>query len=230
MERFRAAFNRIEGYLRHYLHERTETEFIRLLNKYGDQHSIWNARDGRRLRDYASLRNALVHNYYNKDEYLSIPVPYVVADIERIAQELVEPDKVIPKFQRSVSTLKTSDTLVEALTLIQKHSYSQLPVYDQLGNFRGLLTENGITRWLSAHVVDIDELVSFRETSVGKVLSSEEPRRNYQFVSRNKTVLDVVSQFGHEPLLEAILISHNGIENEKLLGILTRWDIQEYLR
>jgi hypothetical protein len=91
--------------------------------------------------------------------------------------------------------------------------------------FRGLLTENGITRWLAGHVVRTLSLVELDDIHVGQVLRNEEKRGNYHFALRDTRVEDLSSLFAKQPLLEAVLITTNGKETEKLLGVATRWDI-----
>jgi len=97
-------------------------------------------------------------------------------------------------------------------------------VYDDK-QFHGLLTENGVTRWLAHHVVRTLSLVELDDIPVGKVLQNEEERKNHQFVSRDMRVDDVSALFAKQTLLEAVLITASGKQTEKLLGIATRWDI-----
>jgi predicted transcriptional regulator len=61
--------------------------------------------------------------------------------------------------------------------LIKKHDYSQFPIYDE-DEFVGLLTENGITRWLAKHVTQVLSLVDFEEIPVSALLQEEEMREN----------------------------------------------------
>jgi CBS domain-containing protein len=93
-----------------------------------------------------------------------------------------------------------------------------------------LLTENGVTRWLAGHVVRTLSLVELDDIRVEQVLRNEEERRNYHFVPRDVRVDDVSALFAKQALLEAALITTNGKETEKLLGIATRWDILHLAR
>jgi predicted transcriptional regulator len=137
---------------------------------------------------------------------------------------LTNPDRVIPKFQRNVQVVSSEDTLARVLGVIAQQDYSQFPVYDG-GGFRGLLTENGITRWLSQHVSTKLSLVELDDVQVREILLNEESRRNYHFLPRNARVDDTRGLFAGHPLLEAVLITASGKDSERLLGIATRWDI-----
>jgi len=225
IERFRVAFNQIEAHLRFELREPDDTSFTRLVHLYAEQNLVWGNWAGCQLRAYAKLRNILVHTQQEREQFLCVPLPFVVERIEQIRDELLEKERVIPKFQRGVRTVKTTDKLSYALETIAEEDFSQFPVYDEDGGFRGLLTENGITRWLAHHTVREMTLVDFEDTLVETVLLEEEERRTCGFVSRQVTVQEVTIRFGQNPFLEAVLITHNGQASETPIGIVTRWDI-----
>ena len=106
----------------------------------------------------------------------------------------------------------------------EERDYSLFPAYKE-GHFRGLLTENGITRWLGHHVATGLSSIELAGVPVEWVLQNEEERSNFCFVPPNTRVEDVASLFASHPLLEAVFITASGKESETLLGIATRWDI-----
>ena len=110
------------------------------------------------------------------------------------------------------------------MKMIKAHDFSQFPVYQE-HCFAGLLTENGITRWLATHVVKKLSLVELDDVSVEEVLENEEKRINYRFASRDMPVDDIKGLFSTMEMIEAVLITASGKESERLLGIATRWDI-----
>jgi CBS domain-containing protein len=91
--------------------------------------------------------------------------------------------------------------------------------------FRGLLTENGVTRWLARHVSQSVSSVRLGDIPVLQVLQNEEERKNLQFVRHDMRVDDVTALFAKQTLLEAVLVTASGDDTENLLGIATRWDI-----
>jgi predicted transcriptional regulator len=177
------------------------------------------------LRSFGDLRNVIVHSKVRPNQHLATPSPWVVERIERIRDELTSPGLAIPTFQRDVQTVRTTDTLLHVLTLIRQCDYSQFPVYED-GRFRGLLTENGITRWLAHHVVEARQPLDQATTvAVKGVLGEEEHHKNHQFVRRSMPVDELLATFARQPLVEALLITETGKRTEKLLGLATRWDI-----
>ena len=114
--------------------------------------------------------------------------------------------------------------MAAVLRIISQRDYSQFPVFDGQ-EFRGLLTENGITRWLAQHVVRELSLIDLEDVLVSKLIQAEEQRPNWIFVSRNLSVDEAKLLFNEKKRLEAILITQNGNRTERLLGLITRWDV-----
>jgi len=222
IERFLTAQNRIERHLRQTFHLPGETTFSQLIAAFQKTKPGW--MDGWQLRRCAELRNALVHDRTEPYQYLSVPLPEVVKDIEQIEQRLVRPECVLPRFQRPVTTISTEDSLTHVLGLVKQYSFSQFPVFQE-ARFRSLLTENGITRWLARYVATNISLLDLDEITVGRVLEEEEPRENWIFIERAAPLFHALGLFMERELLEAALITQTGKPGEKLLGIITRWDI-----
>lgn len=222
IELFLSAYNSIDHYLRKFINKGKETSFTHLVKSYADRYPRWG--DQEQLIILGDLRNYLVHDREGMYQYLSIPTPAVVESIQRIQESFLAPELVIPRFQAQVRIIHTDDRLSGVLKIINKESFSQFPVYKG-DTYIGLLTENGITRWLAAHVHEVLTLVEFDEINVEEVMKQEEDRPNHDFITRSTTILEGESKFSTNPSLEALFITHNGKKEEKLMGIMTRWDL-----
>jgi predicted transcriptional regulator len=222
IEQFVSDYNAVDRYLRKVLGCDSHVTFTHLVNMYACSHPTW--RDTDLLKVVAEVRNAVVHGKTEPYHYVAVPTPSLVQRLRACRERLTSPARAIPVFQRKVERVSTQDDLAKVLKIIKHRDYSQFPVYEA-EKFRGLLTENGITRWLAHHVTTELSLVELGEVSVQEVLRSEEKRKNYDFVAREARVDEVVELFALEKLLEAVLITASGKESEALLGIATRWDI-----
>jgi predicted transcriptional regulator len=222
VEHFEADYNTIDHLLRKALGSNKQVSFTHLVNEFSRNHAGW--RDADFLRTIAELRNLIVHGKTEAYRYLAVPTAAIAQNLQACRDRLVNPARVIPTFQRKVETVSIDDNLTRVLKIITQREYSQFPVYEA-ERFRGLLTENGITRWLAHHVATQLSLVELDEVPVRQVLRNEEKRKNYQFVARDTLVDDVSGLFESQELLEAVLITASGRESEKLLGIATRWDM-----
>jgi predicted transcriptional regulator len=225
---FLSTFNDIEAYLRQALKENEQTEFKRLIDQYIDRHKAWRS-DRQKLRNLADLRNVLVHQTTEPNQYPAVPSERTIKQVKQFHDRLINPLKVIPTFQREVETLTPERSLAWVFQRINACDYSQFPVYGG-DRFIGLLTENGITRWLARHTVIQFTIVDCEEIFIKDLLSEEEARSNCSFIARDTSVDEVIEQFSDNLSLEAALITQNGKESQRLLGIATRWDILKYLQ
>lgn len=222
IERFEADYNVVEQFLRKNLGTDKYVTFAHLVNTYSRKHPGW--RDADLLRVIGDVRNAIVHGKTEPYHYVAVPTPALAQSVRACKERLTSPARAIPIFQRKVESVSVHDDLAKVLRVIKDRDYSQLPVYDG-EKFRGLLTENGITRWLAHHVTTNISLVELEDVPVKEVLQNEEKRKNFRFIARDVPVDEVSESFALQELLEAVLITETGRESEALLGIATRWDI-----
>lgn len=189
-----------------------------ILNRYFDDLQVFN-----------SLRNVMVHQKKNVEYVIAEPHTEVVQNIEKIAHDLIQPVKIIPKYRSDVKCFDIEDSLATVLIEVKSRGYSQFPIYENT-QFTGLLTENGIANWLSRSINE--DLVSISETKVKDVIEFEEMTNHYDFVSRNTSVFEAKEKFLNHlekgaVKLDALLITEHGKKSESLLGIITPWDILE---
>jgi predicted transcriptional regulator len=222
IERFEAAYNRIDQILRKKLSEDVKANFMGLVKNYAQKHPGWRFKDF--LIFIGELRNALIHTKVNPYEYVAIPAYYLLKQLESCLASLDNPPKVIPTFQIKVITIRLNDSLAEVLHQINKNDFSQFPVYNESG-IVGLLTENGITRWLATHMVNKFSVIDLEDVRVSEVLKQEEARKNYLFIPSKMHVEDALYKFKENGFLEAVLITAHGKDSEELLGIMTKWDV-----
>jgi predicted transcriptional regulator len=221
IEQFEADYNAIDHALRKALGSNNHQSFTFLVKEYSRKHVGW--RDADLLAMISELRNAIVHGKTEPYGYAAVPSPAITRQLNLCRERLAHPARAIPTFQRKVETVSSDHSLAQVLKIIKQRDYSQFPIYKD-HRFYGLLTENGITRWLAHHVSTKLSLVELDEIAVDDVLPNEENRRNYSFLARDGRVDDVRGLFFTHPLLEAVLVTASGKESEALLGIATRWD------
>jgi predicted transcriptional regulator len=222
IQRFEADFNAVEHSLCVALGIEQYERFTHLVRKYAKSHGGWG--DAELLIRIAKIRNLIVHDKTEPFRYGIVPAPATAEELRKCKERLINPARALPTFQRMVEIISIHDTLTRVLKIIDQRDYSQFPVYEDK-RFRGLLTENGVTRWLARHVAKTISLVELDDIPVSQVLQSEEERKNHQFVPHDMRVDDVSTLFAKQALLEAVLVTSSGKETEELLGIATRWDI-----
>jgi predicted transcriptional regulator len=218
-----ALYNALDHHLKEILRLPAQEGFSSAVRRAVDAGLV--ASDEQRICETAGwIRNSIIHDDSSSGR-LVVPTAEMLRRFGAVVAAVKRPPLAIPAFRGDVETVQSNSPLVGVLITIGRRDYSQFPVY-RSGRFFGLLTENGITRWLSKHMVGRGSVVSVGATQVREVLESEEAnRRAAEFVAKDEAVGAVAHRFHKNPLLEAVLITSSGRKNEDLLGIATRWDI-----
>jgi predicted transcriptional regulator len=180
----------------------------------------------RYLEEFGDLRNAIVHERID-GEVIAEPHLKIVLEIEQIASVLTQPERVKDHFLKKVDVVSEDTLLSSASILLEKSSYSKIPVYDESHRFKGLLTTDAITHYLvkqlSAPGFD------FTKIKVKEVLLLDTKDRNVSFVSENATLLSVIAEFERAlslgKRLQEVIITQDGALNQKPLGIITVADL-----
>ena len=223
-ERFLNAFSAIESHISHTTELGPRATFHELVEKSRLHNPvIQRYRDD--LRDFADLRNVLVHKRLG-DQLMAEPIDEAVAKLEYISKALLEPLRIIPSFQREVLWLHETEPIGHAVRQMLLNDYSQIPTYEDR-EFKGLLTANTIARWLGAFASE--DLVSLDSTTIAQVLTYTEDQDSCSFIARDATLFDASERFlryqHNGKQLEALLITQSGRESERPLGIITPWDL-----
>ena len=222
VDEFVRCYNEIDAELRRLLRKTKKISFVDLVAEF--ERSGCTRKDTDLLRRVAGLRNFIIHEPKKDDDFCAVPTELMLADLLAFSQRLLAPERVIPRFAKRVETVSPSDSLSHVLHRIAHRDFSQFPV-DSNRRFMGLLTENGITRWLAKHIQRALSLVELDEVFVAELLREEEQRNNCAFIGPDVAVDAARSMFREEETLEAVLITENGQRSESPLGILTRWDM-----
>jgi predicted transcriptional regulator len=215
-------YNEIDGELRRRLRKNKTVGFFQLVAEFERDGAC--PKECALLKRAAELRNFVVHEPKHDGDICTVPTAMFLRELAAIKKRLIAPEPVIPRFAKSVVTISPVDTLAHVLREISVREFSQFPVYNS-GKFKGLLTENGITRWLAKHVQRTLSLVDVEEVYVSDLLREEEQRNNYHFVAKIFPVEEARRMFREKEQLEAVLITAAGQRSEPPLGIITRWDM-----
>jgi predicted transcriptional regulator len=174
--------------------------------------------------EFTEIRNFLAHRHAGPGRFAATPTWETVRRIERAAGDCQSPKLAVPTFAREVTTVDTDSTLSDVLKQIAVSDFSQFPVYRRT-EFAGLLTENGITRWIAGRARDAQVTLDTSAVSVRQLLRQETTQRAVTFMRTDAEVGEVVVAFRKNPLLEAVLFTNDGARNRPLLGIATQWDV-----
>ncbi|HWB19567.1 MAG TPA: CBS domain-containing protein [Phycisphaerales bacterium] len=226
VSRFEAAYNRIDHALTDaisHMGNRRKFGFSAKVRILASRRKRL-ARHADALLDMAELRNAVVHGHTGEDTYMAVPSEQTVLELEEIERDVFSPEKVMPKFQRSVTTVRADQSLADVWKLVKDEGFSRFPVYDSHG-FVGLLTSNGFARWCAAQLNGSRLDVDTAQAKVADVLEKDHRREAVQFVSRDALIDDVEDLFAQVQPLEAVIITEHGRREERPIGMVCAMDI-----
>lgn len=220
--RFLTAFHRIEQSMKDIIGTNDHLSFYKLVELSKRKNAVVR-RFEEDLKEYATLRNAIVHHQTSTEYAIAEPHDEIVQALEAIDEALAKPVTVGEMFARKVSTLQAQDTLLDALVMIRDKQFTQIPVYE--GNvFVGLLTAVGITFWLANHVEKED--ISW-EMTIESTLQHEKKKENHLFVPREMSIFEAEELFKEAMAkgkrLEALLIT----DKDGLVGIVKPLDLMK---
>lgn len=225
-ERFLDAFRTIEAAL-----------LAKSTQKYSKQPTFYDLVDDsklltssqkEKLKQFAKLRNAIVHEPHQNGVPIADPRNDAVDWIERQALIIEKPPLVrnVLKIQPPLVLNKNSE-ISEFLELVSRFDFSQAPVGDG-ARVVALITTNAVTRWISsAYISNQGALVE--ESKIAEILTFSENTDEVAFKPKDLKVVDALRIFSGENTLippAAILITETGKPDEKPLGICVKSDVQ----
>lgn len=202
-----------------------DTAFSNMLAKLSKGNNIFSFyKDD--LQQFAKLRNAIVHDSVSDDRAIAEPHDEVILKLEKIVGKIENPPKVYPEFRANIETVDVGAQISDALDRFYKGNYSQLPVVEH-EKFINLLTTDAVARWIAANKDEGGYLLE--DVAVREVLPYKEFQENYRFLSRSSTLIEALKIFKEvdykERPLDAILITNDGKREQKLMGIITHYDV-----
>lgn len=225
-EEFIQSFNRIENYLREQVDNERHSTFYNLLDLNSKNNKIVK-RYNKELKVLADLRNIIVHG--NIKDPVAVPSKGSVEKIKFIEKQIFNPPTIKEIFDKNIKGVEIKESLVYILGLIRTYGYSQFPVIEDT-IFIGLITENGITNWLSNNIEE--DIISIKETTIKDVISKDEERNSFGILYTKDTLYDVIEKFDNSRSSTnrtySIIVLNNPkkeIQLDDIYTIITPWDL-----
>lgn len=227
--RFLSTFNQIEKHLYSITKTQQHTPFSGVVERAATQSAVIRQLKSI-LKDFADLRNVLVHQYDSEKE-IAIPSVEAVADLEDLAEKLLSPPTLLSLFAMQVEICHSTDPVGTAAKKMHSHSFSQLPVYEN-DRMIGLLTAETIARWLAVRLEG--DIGMLEEEPINKVLPHQENQSYHVLMGREATVFDALEEFEKSlhsgKSLDAIVLTHSGKATEAPLAIITISDMPKLVK
>ncbi len=226
-EKFLSLFNEIEKYLAKLHGAGGFVPFSRLITELSGNYKVVEFyKDD--LREYAELRNAIVHQ--SRGELIAEPYPVTVKQLKKILDDLQDPPRALDIASRPVYSCTTEDPVLEVIGEMTEKVYTHIPVYDRK-RFIGVFSEGTIVRWVNdfgRRDASLSKKIKIKDLK--KCLGQPDDAFNsYRFIAEDSDVFSIQEDFlsfvDERRRLGVLFVTNTGKPKEKILGVITAWDL-----
>lgn len=234
-ERFINTYNRLDKYMRKYSTKDYYESHPSLIDTMVRRGDVLFKKHCETLKQFAKLRNAIVHSPVDNDSRaIAEPHDKVVEGYEKFLEIVINPPLAIDKMSipdKKIYKTYLNSNAFEVIDIMKKNMYSHVPVVED-NKLIGVFSENAIFSYIAdKDVVTIDKNTKISHFS-NYIPIDRHTTEKIIFTHRKTTVAEIDDMFQDEykdnKRLGAIFITENGKENEKILGLVTPWDIASY--
>nr|WP_307991527.1 CBS domain-containing protein [uncultured Niameybacter sp.] len=187
------------------------------------------------LKTFGNLRNAIVHHLSSEYcETIAEPHPRVNILFDKMKNDIMDPPKALHTLAIPIDKVyKThlDENVLEVMRHMNKNAYTHVPVMkDDI--VIGVFSENTLFSYIVKNEVAIIESTT-TIAEFGEFLPlNQHESECFEFVNKNASVIDIEELFSKNLVngkrLSVIFITHSGRPIEKILGIITAWDVAGY--
>ncbi len=223
-ERFIEAYNQIDYSLRTIYDFKRSMSFSDVVRRSVVLNSVVRKYE-EDLIDFGRLRNAIIHQGNN---HFTIAEPHddIVDKIEKLSALIAEPPKAIDRVgKKEVITINYDMSIKSAMELIGRSGFSNLPIYKAetligILNARKLL---GVLGNKLAEGVNLQEYIT--NTTVNSVIADMGEDYYFMLADPDISIDQAMNAFENNRKLLIILITKNGKDTGKPLGVISSADI-----
>jgi len=234
-EKFLSIYNALELHMKKSLHLKGDHQgHTTLIRKMEEKNGLFR-RHSDALKAFANLRNVIVHNPHSKEiQPIAEPHDKIVEKYDKILNTVMNPpvalNTIAIRAQKVYSTTLEANAL-EVMKEMNKHTYTHVPVLKD-GKLVGVFSENTIFSFLvKEQILATDDTISIQEFA-DLIPVDKHESEYFEFVPRDTLVTDIEEMFQNglkdQKRISVVFITETGKSSEKILGLVTAWDIAGY--
>lgn len=175
------------------------------------------------------IRNLLTHNAKIDGESVVEPSESVCASLKECLEHVRQPSLALEFATKgeSIFFANYKQTVIKIMGIMEQNGFSHVPIL-QNGEFYGVFSLGTVFNYILRHY---DNPIK-RSTTIAELkehLPIKNHIENYEFAPKNLTCSEARNKFqsvkGKNKRISVIFITENGSEKERLLGMLTPWDV-----
>ena len=182
-----------------------------------------------KLETCREIRNLLTHSANLGGEPIVEPSAPVVEALGQVLDFVRRPPLAIDYATRGDQVMRAHlhQKVLRLMEVMEKNGYSHVPVMRE-GEFCGVFSVGTVFQYVlrsGGKAISPEMAVA----DLGKHIQVAEHRENYEFVPQDATYIAVRQKFekvkGKNKRVSVIFITEHGRPGERLLGMLTPWDV-----
>lgn len=183
-----------------------------------------------KLKLYANLRNVIVHETLYNGEHIAEPHVIVVEEYKKIKDYILNPPKALSIAIPSNQIYKADidQNALEVIKVMNENSYTHVPITEK-EKFIDIFSENTIFSSITSNgEIMLDKNTCIREFNDYLSIDNHSSE-SFEFIKKSTYVYEVEELFqrlfAQNKRLSAVFITEKGNPEEKILGMITAWDI-----
>ena len=181
---------------------------------------------------YKDIRNLLSHEPKRRGDYPIIPTKGIIDGLEALKNRVTNPPRVntIMVESQNVYSASVNDSVRTVINAMIKNVYTHIPILDD-GKVIGVFSENTfLSLFENEELVMIDDNLKFNDATIQKLIPIDKHiTESFRFVARDVSVFEVGEAFrksaDNGDRIGLIFVTQNGKQDERILGIVTPWDL-----
>lgn len=184
------------------------------------------------LKYINELRNLMVHNGKIKIDYPIEPTDEFLDFVDNIINFVENPAKATDKFipLSNIYYANKDDLIYDYMIKMKENTFTHIPILEE-GRVIGVFSENTLF-WalIKDEIVYEKDKTKFCDPLIFKYCElNNHPSEMFVFINRNAFLADVIDlfkdTFNNNKRLSMVFITEHGKKNEKIIGLLTPWDV-----
>ncbi len=229
-DKFIAIYNQLDYYMRRQPGVDQHTDHGYAIQQMIAKNRLF-ARHEQELRNLAALRNVLIHNPFMRTIHpIAIPITAIIDRYQQLLDLLINPPLAlsiaVPAAMIYTTTLDSN--ALEVMKTMNKKTFTHIPVMDN-DKMIGVFSENTLLSYLAHHgdsIVTKDLTIAEFSDFIGL---DKHPGEQFEFIGRKAQLADVYAIFNQaikvRKRIGVVFVTEHGKSNEKLLGLITAWDL-----
>lgn len=204
------------------------SEEVKIINKLINDRRFGNYREN--LRYIREVRNLYSHYpAINKDFAVYISEA-MMGVIDEVLRTIGDPKKAlecsVKRSEMFVASL--NDSVMKIAAIMHSNKYSYVPVLEH-EKIVGVFSENTLFTFMIEHGIDEISPDSTLEKYADYLPVDKHSTECFQFISRHENLFDIQQRFQNDikdnSRLACVFVTERGSPSEKILGMITAWDI-----